>query len=129
MSQGWGQPPQSPPPGSYGQPPAGVPQQGFGPPQQSASASGMAIAAMVLGIAAWVVAGPVCAIPGAIIGKMELNKIARGESAEAGKVFAQVGFWTSIINIVVYTIGCVVFCLIYVFAFGMFFATAPSQQY
>jgi hypothetical protein len=57
----------------------------------------MAITAMILGVAAWVVGGIFFSVPGWIVAKMELDKIARGESPEAGKAFAQVGCWASVV--------------------------------
>lgn len=72
----------------------------------------MAIAALILGIGGWVMCGPLLSIPGAIIGKMEMSKIARGESPEAGKGLAVAGFWISIINVVIYLLLCGVYCVI-----------------
>jgi hypothetical protein len=64
------------------------------PPQQ---ASGRAIAALVLGIVSIVMcgcmAGFIAGIPAAILGKMELNAIERGQAPAAGKGLAAAGFW------------------------------------
>jgi len=72
-------------------PPAGYAQQG---------ASTMATVALVLGLASWVVGGLLTAIPGLIIGMMEMSAIDRGESPAAGRTFAQVGFWASLAHII-----------------------------
>jgi hypothetical protein len=90
----------------------------------------MAIAALICGIGAWVVGGPLLSIPGWIIGKMELNKIARGEAPEAGKPFAQIGYYASM----VYTIFFLVIMCLAVVAMlgGVFFAASsapPSSGY
>jgi hypothetical protein len=122
MSQGWGQPPQAP--GPYGQPPTG-----FGPQPQQASASGMAVAALVLGIMAWVAGGFIAAIPGMIIGKMELNKINRGESPEAGRSFAMIGYWASLANIIFTVVIFAFICVVWIVMFGAMAATVPAQQY
>jgi hypothetical protein len=74
----------------------------------------MAITALILGIVGWVFCGPFTSIPGAIVAKMELGKIARGESPEAGKGLATAGFWISIINVVIYLLLCGVYCIIMV---------------
>jgi len=106
----FGTPPQggAPPPQGQGwqQPPGG------GAYQPQESASGMAVAALVLGLVSWVMGGLLTAIPGAIIGKMEMDKIKRGESPAAGKTFAEVGFWASVAHIVIALLALVfVFCI------------------
>jgi hypothetical protein len=83
----------------------------------------MAIAALICGIGAWVAGGILLSIPGWIIGKMELNKIARGESPEAGKSFAQIGYWASMI----YTIFFVVLMCVAVAGVIVALVAAPSR--
>lgn len=97
---GFGPPGSSP--GSFGQPPGG----GFGPPMGSPpeSASPMAITSLVLALVSFMMCGPFTAIPGAIIGKIELGKIERGESPQAGKTFAQIGFWANVALSVLYVL-------------------------
>jgi len=59
--------------------------------------------------------GCVTAIIGAIIGKMELGKIDRGESPEAGRTFAKVGFILgTVVTIlsVLFTIAYVIFVVV-----------------
>jgi hypothetical protein len=115
MSQGFGTPPQNAP---------------IAPaPAQNQSASGMAIAALICGIGAWVAAGPLLSIPGWILGKMELNRIARGESPEAGKQFAQIGYWASMIYTILFIVGmCAAVALMLA---GVFFAASvePPRSY
>jgi hypothetical protein len=103
---GWTPPPGSqpggfsPPPGApYGAPP------GFGP-QGPSGPSSTAIIALVLGCASFLLCGSILfSIPGAIIGKMEMNKIQRGESSAAGDGLAKAGFYVSLINIVLTLLG------------------------
>ncbi|MEM9190151.1 MAG: DUF4190 domain-containing protein [Myxococcota bacterium] len=128
MSQGFGQGPGQPQ--GFGQPPAGGGGGGFGappggggfgappggaPPAGGGSASGMAIAALVLGIASWFCGGIFLSIPGAIIGKIELGKIDRGESAAAGSGMAKAGFWISVINVAATLIFGLLYCIFMIF--------------
>src|SRR5687767_16040852 len=73
------------------QPASGPPQIQY--PPVPASASGMAVAAMILGLMSWVFGGLFAAIPAVILGKMELNAIDEGRSPASGRSFAQIGFW------------------------------------
>ncbi len=83
------------------------------------SASGMAIASLILGIVSWVLGVSLLAsIPGAIIGKMELNNIAAGSSSEAGKTLATIGFWVSMANIILSVLGMCAGCVVWLFMFG-----------
>lgn len=79
-------------------PPPPPPSSGSGYTNQGASSS--AIWALVLGIASWVLCGIFAAIPAWIIGKKELNAIARGSSSSAGKTMAQIGMWLGIIQVI-----------------------------
>lgn len=92
--------------GGWGGPQQQQPQQ----LQQQSSPSGMAVAALLCGIGSWVVLPFVAAVAGVILGKLELGKIARGESPAAGKTFAQVGYYASIANIVVTVLGTSALC-------------------
>lgn len=78
----------------------------------------MAVAALICGIGSWVVLPFVAAVAGVIIGKMELGKIDRGESPEAGRTLAQVGYYASIANIVVTLLGSITACCLFFFVFG-----------
>jgi hypothetical protein len=74
-------------------------------PPPPAGASGRAIASLVLGILSLVLCGFFTSVPAAILGKMELNAIGRGESPAAGRGIAMAGFW---IGIVVSVLSCLV---------------------
>jgi len=68
------------------------------PPAAGRGASGKAITALVLAIAALVLCcGPFTGIPAAIVGWMELTSIASGQSSPAGRWMAQVGIWGGIV--------------------------------
>jgi hypothetical protein len=89
----------------------------------------MATAALILGLISWVVGGIFVAIPGVIIGKMELNKIARGESPEAGKSYAQIGYWASLANIIFFVVIMCGVCALYAAFFGFAMVNQPSGSY
>ncbi|MEP6787484.1 MAG: hypothetical protein ABJB40_03575 [Acidobacteriota bacterium] len=93
------------------------------PPPASAGggASQRAIIALVLTIVAFVCCGPFTGIPAAILGWMELDAIAKGQSPAAGKWMAQVGLWGGI----GFTVLHVVIYIIYV----VFTALAVSNPY
>lgn len=93
------------------------------PGGNQAGASPMAVVALVLGIVSWVLCGPFFSVPGAIVAKIELGKIQRGESPAAGKTIATVGFWLSVVNVVVF---CLLMCL-YVVLFAGVIAMGPVQ--
>lgn len=72
-------------------------------PVQQASASGRAIAAMILSLVAIPTCfGPLLSIPGFILGKMEMNAIRAGTAPRAGETFAKVGFYVGIITTIIY---------------------------
>lgn len=138
---GFGPPPGSSPGGGFGPPPGGggfgpppggggfgpPPGGGYGPPMGAPpqGASGMAIASLVLAIVSFMMCGLLTSIPGLIIGKMELGKIERGESPEAGKLLAQIGFWG---NVGVSVLWLLIMCL-YAVIFVAAIASAPSSSY
>lgn len=63
----------------------------------------MAIAAIVLGAMSWLAGTTLLtSIPGVIVARMELKKIERGESSAGGKTLAQIGFWASLANIIMF---------------------------
>jgi hypothetical protein len=83
----------------------------------------MAVIALVCGIVSWFMpCAP--AIPGIIIGKMELNKIERGESPVEGKTFAQIGFWLSAVHLGLAVVGICLYICFFVFVIGLS-AAAP----
>lgn len=127
---GFGPPPGGSSPGGAFGPPGGG--SGFGPPPGGGygappeSASPMAITSLVLALVSFMMCGPFTAIPGAIIGKIELGKIERGESPMAGKTFAQIGFWINLGLSVLYLLGFCAYIAIIVFAIGASAATSTG---
>lgn len=91
------QPPQSYPPyqGYQGYPPSqyGYANQMSG---QQGSASGRAIAAMIVSIVSLVLCCLPAGIIGAVLGKMELNAIQEGRAPQSGETMAKVGFYLGI---------------------------------
>lgn len=75
------------------------------------SASGRAIAALVLGLLSIVGScGPITGIAGIVLANQELKAIRNGTAPEAGKTLAQVGMWTGWIG----TIACGLFWIAYI---------------
>ena len=100
-------------------PPAGT---GMPPPppppvtmQPGGSASGMAITALVLGIVSYFICPLIGGVAAWIVGKMELGKIERGESSEAGKGMAKVGMWLGIINVILNILAGIALIIYFVF--------------
>lgn len=69
------------------------------------SASGRAIASMVLSILGLVMCAFFTSIPGMIMGKMEMNAIAAGQAPRAGETLAKIGFYLGIAGTVIYCLG------------------------
>ncbi len=65
-------------------------------PMQQGSASGRAIASMILSIVSIFTCGPLLSVPGLVLGKMELNAIRQGQAPAAGETFAKIGFYLGI---------------------------------
>ncbi len=86
-------------------------------PMNQASASGRAIAAMILSIVALFTCGPFLSIPGMIMGKMEMDAIRQGQAPVAGEAFAKVGFYVGIIVTALFCLGGLVWGIL--FAIGM----------
>jgi len=103
-NQDFGAPPPPPPPGSTTPPP---------PPTMGSSNTGSAstnsIIALVAGILSWFICPFILGIVAWIMGKGEMNKIDRGESAEAGRTMAKIGMWLGIVNIII----CILVGLLY----------------
>lgn len=110
-------------PGSYStpnQPQQAPPYPGYqGPPvyqssyanqslTQQGSASGRAIASMVLSILGLVMCAFFTSIPGMILGKMEMNAINAGQAPKAGETLAKIGFYVGIAGTVIYCLGGIV---------------------
>ena len=67
------------------------------PPPAQGTASGRAIASMILSLVAIVTCGPLLSIPGWILGKQELDAIRSGQAPFAGETFAKIGYYGGII--------------------------------
>ena len=91
-------PPPSQPPGMpvYTSPPPVV----SGPPK-----SNRAVIALVLGIVGLLCCGPLTAIPGIIVAKMEMDAIGRGEVAPDNLGLAKAAFWVGIVVSALYVLG------------------------
>jgi uncharacterized membrane protein len=100
----------------FGGPPVGA----FPPPptQPPGKASGLAIAAMVVGIIAAPsgfclgLIGLIFAIVGVVLSRMELNKIARGEAPAEGHRYAKIGFWCSIAGFIGFGVSIILYVLL-----------------
>lgn len=102
---------QAPYPGYQGFP---VQQGGYirQPSGQPGGASGRAIAAMVMSLISLFTCGPLLSIPGAILGKMELNAIRSGQAPAAGETFAKIGFYGGLVFTALYCLGGVIWGLL-----------------
>lgn len=102
--------------------------QSFGPPpyvqQPSGSASGYAIAAFVLGIAAFITCGPCAGIPALILGLIELRNIKNRVSPVEGKPFALVGAILGGVNT-----ALLVLAILFYAAFIVFFIMAGFPEF
>ena len=96
-------PPQPPPSNYVG------PQQGALPPAPSSSggAGNKAMISLILGILSFLCCGPFTGIPGAILGKMEMDAIKQGRSPETNLGMAKAGFWISIIATGLWIVGVI----------------------
>jgi hypothetical protein len=72
----------------------------------------------------WVLCGIFFSIPAAILAKMELGKIDRGESSAAGRGLAQAAFWIAVVNVVLTVVGV---CAYFVIMAGVFGLAAAGQ--
>lgn len=72
-------------------------------PPLPATPSGKATASMILSIISIFTCGPLLSIPGMIMGKLEMNAIAQGQSSPAGLGYAKAGFW---IGLIVTALSC-----------------------
>jgi hypothetical protein len=95
--------------GDYIRPPA-VPQGG---------ASGRAIAAMVMSLISLFTCGPFLSIPGAILGKMELDAIRSGQAPAAGETFAKIGFYGGLVFTAFFCLGGVLWGLLSFVGIGL----------
>ncbi|MCI0414131.1 DUF4190 domain-containing protein [bacterium] len=60
---------------------------------------------LILGILSFICCGPFSGIPGAILGKMEMDAIKQGRAPESNMGMAKAGFWISIIGSALYVLG------------------------
>src|SRR5262249_4787084 len=72
---------------------------------QQSSASGRAIASMILSIASVFTCGPLLSIPGIILGKMEMDAIRGGQASPAGETYAKIGFYVGIVATAIFCLG------------------------
>ncbi len=94
LAGSWNQP-QPPPPTNYIGPQPGPP-----PPQPSGATSNKAMFSLILGILSFICCGLFSGIPGAILGKMEMDAIKQGRAPESNMGMAKAGFWISIVGTV-----------------------------
>ena len=63
---------------------------------------------LILGILSLVCCGPFSGIPGAILGKMEMDAIKQGRSPESNMGMAKAGFWISIVGTALSILGFII---------------------
>ncbi|MFU8804010.1 MAG: DUF4190 domain-containing protein [Bradymonadaceae bacterium] len=102
-----------------------------GPPpptgSSSQSAGNLAIATLICGIGAWTILPGVAAPIAIIMGFIELGKIKKGESPEAGRMFAKIGMWLGIAQIILgFVAGCVLVAF-YLGLMGIIFGAAAAS--
>lgn len=68
---------------------------------QQGSASGRAIASMILSILGLVMCGFLTSIPGMILGKMEMDAVKVGQAPKAGETLAKIGFYVGIAGTII----------------------------
>ena len=109
----------------FGAPPPPPPSMTTPPPPPSSggmnmgaggSASTNAIIALIAGILSYIFCPFILGIAAWIMGKGELGKIDRGESAEAGRSMAKIGMWLGIVNVILSVLFGLVYVLIIVLA-------------
>ena len=94
----------SPPPSSYVGPQPGALPPGSSP---KAETGNKAMFSLILGILSFLCCGPFTGIPGAILGKMEMDAIKQGRSPESNMGMAKAGFWISIVATALWIIGVI----------------------
>ena len=98
-------------PSPWDEPPLNAPKPQAAP-NQNASASSNAMISLVLGIGSWLFGfSLMMSIPGFIVARQELAAIESGVSSEAGKGFAQAGYWLSLTNIIFSALGLLAFII------------------
>jgi hypothetical protein len=89
---------------------------GYNQPAQQQSASGRAVASMILSLVSLVTCGPLLSVPGLILGKMELNAINAGQAPRAGETFAKIGYYAGIAVTALSVVLLVIYVLIIIAA-------------
>lgn len=102
-----------PPPGAQQHPPQGQMQsaQGHAYPAQKDSASGLAIATLIAGVAGWTLVPIFGSIAAVIMGFIEWNNIKSGQSSEQGKIMVMIGMGLGGAGLALYVLGCLFFFL------------------
>lgn len=75
----------------------GKPLAAFTPPPPGPS-SNKALISLILGILSVFCCGPFSGVPGAIVGKMEMDAIKQGRAPQSNMGMAKAGFWISIVG-------------------------------
>lgn len=83
------------------------------PAIQGGSASGRAIASLILSILGLIACAFFTSIPGMILGKMEMNAINQGKAPRAGEAIAKVGFYLGIAATVLYGLAALALTLLF----------------
>jgi hypothetical protein len=96
--------PQPPPSNYIGPQPGSLPP---GSSTKGGTTSNKAMFSLILGILSFLCCGPFTGIPGAILGKMEMDAIKQGRAPETNLGMAKAGFWISIIASGLWIIGIV----------------------
>ena len=110
-------PPPPPPPGNPPPPPPPAMNTGSGfTPSTGGSASTNSIIALVAGILAYVMCPLILGVVAWIMGRGELGKINRGESAEAGRSMATIGMWLGIVNVILSILAIIAYVFIIIIA-------------
>lgn len=89
---------------------------GYNPPAAQQSASGRAIASMIMSLVSIATCGPLLSVPGMILGKMEMNAIRDGQAPRAGETFAKIGFYVGIAVTALSALLIVIYVLIIIAA-------------
>jgi len=79
------------------------------PAPPNASASGKAITALILGIAALLCCGFMAGIPAFFVGRSEENDINQGKSPEAGRILAKIGWILGLVGTILSCLGTIMY--------------------
>lgn len=105
--------------GGPAQPYVGGEDFGTRPQGAAGSASGRAIGSAILAAATLILCcGPFTGIPAAILGWLELEAIKKGQAAEAGRLWAQIGLWGGIAATLISSVIALIFMFLSVIPVG-----------